>query len=146
MQSLLRARDPNYPDSESSGWATFIGIVICICGNVIISFALNLQRLAHERIQRKLVTKQKQQSQGPENNGTRQHSATTAKIDDHLHTYYEGTLYLKSSLWWTGLVLMAIGETGNFVACNLLSDPRIDCRWICAGIHRCSARDCGNSL
>ena len=106
-------------DPESSSWATFIGIVICICGNVIISFALNLQRLAHERIQRKLATNQKlHASQDTESYGSGQPSTATAKTNDHLYTHYEGTMYLKSTLWWTGLVLMAIGETGNFVACT----------------------------
>jgi magnesium transporter len=100
------------PPSESS-WATLIGIVICLSGNVIISFALNIQRLAHERIQRYRHT--------PLHRTATDISSTTygaphPKDDDENEEPNEG-LYLKSKLWWTGLVLMAIGETGNFVAC-----------------------------
>jgi magnesium transporter len=104
--------------SDTTGWATFIGIVICLCGNVIISFALNIQRLAHERIQRKAYREGRphHHHQEPENYGTR--PVANRKDDDDDDDYDEETQYLKSSLWWTGLVLMAIGETGNFVACK----------------------------
>jgi len=103
------------PDSspDKTGWATFIGIVICLCGNVIISFALNIQRLAHERIQR-TISQHHTQSEVPYG-GPR---STTSKSNDE-DVNEQGTQYLKSKLWWTGLVLMAIGETGNFVACIL---------------------------
>jgi magnesium transporter len=103
----------NSDPDKTTGWASFIGIVICLCGNVIISFALNLQRLAHERIQRKIAT-QGQDSRS-ENYGTRQPSIVKHDDDED----QQGTQYLKSTLWWTGLVLMVIGETGNFVACIL---------------------------
>ena len=105
--------------SESTAWATFIGIVICLCGNVIISFALNLQRLAHERIQRKIaVSRSAQEQNSPaENYGTRT-SSTTVKQDDREDDDH-GTQYLHSPLWWTGLVLMVIGESGNFIACEM---------------------------
>lgn len=100
------------PDSsEPTGWATFIGIVICLCGNVTISFALNIQRLAHERIQRK-------QSQEIERNYGIRRQNTLPKMDNVVDD--AETRYLKSKLWWTGLILMAIGETGNFVACIAL--------------------------
>lgn len=120
---------PHYADSPDSdgptGWATFIGIVICLCGNVIISFALNIQRLAHERIQRKLAARhsRKQGERGereaegygsrPQSSGVSNGGGGSADEEDH-----EGTRYLHSPLWWTGLVLMVIGETGNFVACT----------------------------
>lgn len=121
------ADSPDSPDSDgSTGWATFIGIVICLCGNMIISFALNIQRLAHERIQRKLAARhsRKQGSRAeresesyasrPPSSGVGNGAAAgTGDEDDH-----EGTRYLHSPLWWTGLVLMVIGETGNFVACT----------------------------
>src|SRR5271169_6059266 len=113
---MLWTRQSDTPDSppESSGWATFIGIVICLCGNVIISFALNIQRLAHERIQRKAARNIYQQES---TYGTHQHPLKNIELDE------DSTQYLKSKLWWTGLVLMIIGETGNFVACNTPSPP-----------------------
>lgn len=36
----------------STGWSSIIGIVVAICGNIIISFALNTQRYAHIRLSR----------------------------------------------------------------------------------------------
>jgi magnesium transporter len=95
--------------SEPTEWATFIGIVICLVGNVIISFALNIQRLAHERIQRKEARNLYQQES---TYGTHPHPSKNIEVDE------DSTQYLKSKLWWTGLVLMIIGETGNFVACK----------------------------
>jgi magnesium transporter len=123
---ILKHKDDN-SDKDTSGWATFIGIVICLCGNVIISFALNLQRLAHERIQRKLAARNsrpRSNRQPSENENGRvqdygSNRSNHSKNDDDPEAEVEGTRYLKSSLWWTGLVLMVIGETGNFVACIL---------------------------
>jgi len=135
----------NPPDSGSKGWATFIGIVICLCGNVIISFALNIQRLAHERIQRKLASRQcpkkKQQPRQEQGYGSRPQSAgnpattmTTTNAGSangaveggrDNEELEQGTRYLHSPLWWTGLVLMVIGETGNFVACTIPIIPVI---------------------
>jgi hypothetical protein len=36
------------PGTETN--ATFIGVVVAVCGNVLISFALNCQKLAHRKI------------------------------------------------------------------------------------------------
>src|SRR5579862_4162724 len=104
--------------SQTSGWASFIGIVICLCGNVIISFALNIQRLAHERIQTRVALNTRERRQSQSSDTTRNYGTTPHKPDD-VEDQGEGTRYLKSKLWWTGLILMAIGETGNFVACTI---------------------------
>ena len=38
--------------APSGGWSSLIGIITAICGNVLISFALNTQRYAHIRLSR----------------------------------------------------------------------------------------------
>ncbi|GAM90967.1 hypothetical protein ANO11243_090140 [Dothideomycetidae sp. 11243] len=70
----------------STGWSSIIGIVVAICGNIIISFALNTQRYAHIRLSRE------KEANGKEKN------------------------YLSSPWWWLGITLMVIGECGNFLA------------------------------
>uniref|UniRef100_A0A3Q3X6X2 Uncharacterized protein n=1 Tax=Mola mola TaxID=94237 RepID=A0A3Q3X6X2_MOLML len=56
-------------------------IIISICGNVLISISLNIQKYAHVR----------QAERGSEP-------------------------YYTSAMWWCGLVLMGVGELGNFAA------------------------------
>ena len=97
---------------------------------MIISFALNIQRLAHERIQRKVALRQQQQQLRKtaleETYGSRPQSvAGTGAADGEHDEGDEGTRYLHSTLWWTGLVLMVIGEAGNFVACTYPFYPLI---------------------
>ncbi|XP_071758494.1 NIPA-like protein 2 [Centroberyx gerrardi] len=58
-----------------------LGIIISICGNVLISISLNIQKYAHVR--------QSQRGSKP---------------------------YYTSMLWWCGVVLMGVGELGNFAA------------------------------
>ncbi|XP_028985888.1 NIPA-like protein 2 isoform X2 [Betta splendens] len=58
-----------------------LGIVISICGNVLISISLNIQKYAHVR--------QSQRGSRP---------------------------YYTSLMWWCGVLLMGIGELGNFAA------------------------------
>uniref|UniRef100_A0A3Q2PWS4 NIPA like domain containing 2 n=1 Tax=Fundulus heteroclitus TaxID=8078 RepID=A0A3Q2PWS4_FUNHE len=58
-----------------------LGIIISICGNVLISVSLNIQKYAHVR--------QAQRGSKP---------------------------YYTSRMWWSGVVLMGIGELGNFAA------------------------------
>lgn len=59
--------------------ASFIGIIVAICGNIIISFALNCQKLAHKRLEesRSGETTPK----GEENGGTIDGTATTGAAD-----------------------------------------------------------------
>ncbi|KAM4633169.1 NIPA-like protein 2 [Polymixia lowei] len=58
-----------------------LGIIISICGNILISISLNIQKYAHVR--------QSQRGSKP---------------------------YYASMLWWCGVVLMGVGELGNFAA------------------------------
>lgn len=46
------ARGQHDNGSASGGWSSLIGIITAICGNVLISFALNTQRYAHMRLGR----------------------------------------------------------------------------------------------
>ncbi|RVE62194.1 hypothetical protein OJAV_G00154710 [Oryzias javanicus] len=61
--------------------AYLVGILISICGNVLISFSLNIQKYAHVR--------QAQRGSKP---------------------------YYTSAVWWCGVILMGVGELGNFAA------------------------------
>lgn len=185
-------------DSDGSSpihdWSSTIGIVTAIVGNVLISFALNIQRYAHIRIARDLERKRvedswKNGSQGPgsihdhrtfpgDTYGTVSHDmggstgrgstdtqrpgvhpvhgaraegisarlgAGPARGDGHINTeeaseddsdplkrsflsertvtslekssvQRERKSYLRSPYWWTGIILMTIGEAGNFLA------------------------------
>ncbi|XP_060717797.1 NIPA-like protein 2 [Tachysurus vachellii] len=58
-----------------------LGIIISICGNLLISISLNIQKYTHTR-QSQLGTKP----------------------------------YYTSRLWWYGILLMGLGELGNFAA------------------------------
>uniref|UniRef100_A0A8D3AEW1 NIPA like domain containing 2 n=1 Tax=Scophthalmus maximus TaxID=52904 RepID=A0A8D3AEW1_SCOMX len=61
--------------------AYLLGIIVSICGNVLISISLNIQKYAHVR--------QVQRGSEP---------------------------YYTSPVWWCGVVLMGVGELGNFAA------------------------------
>lgn len=144
-----------------SGWASIIGIVTAIVGNVLISFALNTQRYAHVRLEqecneKKGVSLSKRSSNGaPSYGATNQDQSRDQRTHDgeareargnlspdpeededpsrHLQNSFrsDDTIragekdsdsgdgrksYLKSPIWWTGIVLMTVGETGNFLA------------------------------
>ncbi|KAF8743816.1 hypothetical protein AX14_000226 [Amanita brunnescens Koide BX004] len=81
--------------------ATLTGILIAISGNVLISFALNLQKLAHKRLSLRASERT-----------TDEQSALLTREDDGWHE----SRYLKSKLWWLGFLLMNLGEAGNFIS------------------------------
>jgi len=116
-----------------------IGIITAIVGNILISFALNIQRYAHirlheERAQRKEKLKNSGKSlqngygsigtngsnghhvrevygeNGAEGDNTLQ-STTESRRDEN-----QDSSYLRSPYWWGGIVLMTVGEAGNFLA------------------------------
>ncbi|KAL8854128.1 MAG: hypothetical protein Q9221_001050 [Calogaya cf. arnoldii] len=134
-------------------WSSIIGIVTAIVGNVLISFALNIQRYAHLRLGREkdlqehgtrrhknYGTEQEEvaeqrlkanlgQDRGASSNhkaaqSSRRHSfssesssQSTVKPREKIDTPEEDTrTYLSSPYWWAGIVLMTIGEGGNFLA------------------------------
>ncbi|XP_008431104.1 NIPA-like protein 2 isoform X1 [Poecilia reticulata] len=83
----LRAQIVQNPLQACWSWSTanvcnyLLGIIISICGNVLISVSLNIQKYAHVR--------QAQRGSKP---------------------------YYTSGMWWSGVVLMGVGELGNFAA------------------------------
>ncbi|WEW56523.1 hypothetical protein PRK78_001969 [Emydomyces testavorans] len=178
-------------ENPISQWSSTIGIVTAIVGNVLISFALNIQRYAHIRIARELARKRIQNGAEPGKIGLgdglgervapggvygtvsrgdgnvreqgiadahpgspeqeRYHPQVHPRADaraprnghadagdtsddgsDRLKQSFlsEGTVtslerdfqsrerksYLRSPYWWVGIVLMTIGEAGNFLA------------------------------
>jgi magnesium transporter len=137
-------------DTQLQRWSSFIGIITAIVGNILISFALNIQRYAHIRLHRERQGRRdrsKRSSKSSKNgystiaineNGnshtipreeateeaeqetdplTRSFNSsdsqdTVCSDDDHV----QGPTYLRSPYWWAGIMLMTIGETGNFLA------------------------------
>lgn len=156
-------------------WNALIGIITAIVGNVLISFALNIQRYAHIRLHkdhlrrkqswRKSKSRRKvadipnygTQLDLAEERATANREAPQLDEDDQEHRdrYHgaaddetaderaplkgpstirssssstvrprkndeqddgEKTSYLRSPYWWLGIVLMTIGEAGNFIA------------------------------
>lgn len=84
-------------DYTLTGSHTLVGIASAVCGNLVISIALNVQRYAHLRL------KENENSQHLPKNSARMPSS-------HKATYF------RSRLWWLGALLMTVGETGNFLA------------------------------
>lgn len=121
-------------------WHSIIGIITAIVGNILISFALNIQRYAHIRLNHDKAEKERSRAVSRANatrngsgNGpdvgcegeeaeetdplmkqTDAKRASTMKCDDDDH--FEKTTYLNSPYWWAGITLMTIGEAGNFLA------------------------------
>ncbi|KAK8257678.1 magnesium transporter NIPA-domain-containing protein [Phyllosticta capitalensis] len=160
---LDRPRD----DGDQNGdWASLIGIVTAIVGNILISFALNTQKYAHLRLareasehRRKAVqevaaqkyAKAKRKPRGIPGSirrpdikvGDEAHESDPLLSGDHGYDrrsidqdYTSGedsdssldeqaealrkpkkkASYLSSPYWWLGIVLMTVGEAGNFLA------------------------------
>ncbi|KKA21437.1 DUF803 domain membrane protein [Rasamsonia emersonii CBS 393.64] len=169
LASVIRAQDGEDGggrDGSSQRWSSFIGIVTAICGNILISFALNIQRYAHIRIEReaegervRLGLRRRRTSStygsvsapdrddatgergrpglngslrsrstrilyGDEDEESLEHdrlqesflSDRTMKSGRRGLVPVDRTSYLRSPYWWLGLVLMTLGEAGNFLA------------------------------
>ncbi len=125
-------------DSKLQRWSSLIGIVTAIVGNILISFALNIQRYAHIRLhqaheeRKESIKNNRKRSQG--GYGTTDSNGSIGRVgnghengeeDDTLQRSYSAdfnhdqdydSTYLKSPYWWGGIVLMTIGEAGNFLA------------------------------
>ena len=153
-----------YPEN----WSSLIGIVTAIVGNVLISFALNMQRYAHIRLDREWQEKERQrkrrnasglslnrlneevtkfggrgkdqhgngmadQTHAPDANFFEATESDPLVANSHSQTrpgvergdsagsgpdeeVYKQKSYLKSPYWWFGIILMTVGEAGNFLA------------------------------
>ncbi|KAI9824736.1 MAG: hypothetical protein M1832_001562 [Thelocarpon impressellum] len=166
--SPSHAHIPAGDDSPIARWASIIGIVTAIVGNILISFALNIQRYAHTRLSkerkrrvwtpygtsRPVSAYGTEPGDGDEGTVRRNGGPSTdhdlhvprtrhcaeahadAAEDDPLFPlpssrHSSGNLsvkserssssdsretYLRSPYWWAGILLMTVGEAGNFLA------------------------------
>lgn len=167
-QTWFETRDGDAA-SKLREWSSLIGIITAIVGNILISFALNIQRFAHIRLERDRerssadgFSKRRERSYGTQQSQIAEERAQlnlNAPIDDDVrsergsHTNGKGASnghkpsiqhtpsfrsrsssnsttkpleksetagdsksYLSSPYWWAGILLMIIGEAGNFLA------------------------------
>ncbi|KAI8645103.1 magnesium transporter NIPA-domain-containing protein [Parasitella parasitica] len=133
------------PEASDVAFNTFIGVVVSVCGNALISVALNVQKRAHNNIQeRQMANYFANMDEPPQwisttqydgflpddgysspRSSLEQQNRSEAELIEHQkfimtmaqeHTKSGDTEYLKSKLWWLGISLMILGEVGNFVA------------------------------
>jgi hypothetical protein len=182
IQSLIPTPTPHnallWISKETGGgggytenWSSLIGIVTAIIGNVLISFALNMQRYAHIRLDREFQARERQRKrrkagmddagrlaeevqkmglQGRRNGGMVEQRGSRRSSGENGHDdgifdasesdpllprdarptmgredstesgaqeqVFKQTSYLKSPYWWFGIILMTVGEAGNFLA------------------------------
>ncbi|TVY37800.1 NIPA-like protein [Lachnellula subtilissima] len=130
-------------DSQLQRWSSLIGIVTAIVGNILISFALNIQRYAHIRLhQERSQAREKAKAAMRNAKGGGYGTVETAGHlendveneqdgggeDDPLRRSFQSmdsqsttcsqheSSYLQSPYWWGGIILMTVGEAGNFLA------------------------------
>jgi hypothetical protein len=134
----------------TENWSSLIGIITSIIGNVLISFALNMQRYAHIRLDREFQEKERQRKKrnasslslnrlaeetakmGRQRRGQEMREGEATESDPLIarpgveredsagsgleEEAYKQQSYLKSPYWWFGIILMTVGEAGNFLA------------------------------
>ena len=153
-------------------WSAFIGIVTAIIGNILISFALNLQRYAHIRLNRnklrpspswksgkskrksngRQATAQQGQANGSEevdaNGATEVTALRKAPSDasrspaDEKEPAQPSKNYLRSPLWWAGITLMVVGEAGNFLAYGFAPASIVSPLGVVAIVSNCIVAPC----
>ncbi|KAJ6070281.1 hypothetical protein N7467_011600 [Penicillium canescens] len=181
---------PHNHDGNKGGnmheWSSLIGIVTALCGNVLISLALNIQRYAHIRIAREWEQANSQKeadlrrthsgsdianSNGAVgSNGTRDQSRGRSReqyrdSEDTFEPYRDNDTqrrnstsssrdgnypgeggnrksYLKSPYWWVGIVLMVVGEMGNFMAYGFAPASIVSPLGVVALISNCIIAPC----
>lgn len=86
-----------------------LGIVISICGNVLISISLNIQVGAGSGHPARPTARLFVPGQP--------HAALSQQKYTHLRQAERGSKpYYTSVVWWFGVILMGVGEMGNFAA------------------------------
>lgn len=170
LSLILGAKDTDGDDGhQAQRWSSFIGIIVAICGNILISFALNIQRYAHVRIEQEAegqrvrmrsrrhvststygsidvpyrddpndssnnITGGATARREPQNHRERSYrdyeieeedqdnmdrsvlSDQTLRPGDKDMGNTDRANYLHSPYWWAGIILMTLGEMGNFLA------------------------------
>ena len=121
--------------SDSSGRSTLIGVAISLAGNILISLALNCQKLAHVRLEQEgdngdeesqrllQPARANGETAGSYGSGVAASSSGDAAARSPRTTKPPGgqdsegmsTKFLRSRLWWVGISLMVLGEFGNFL-------------------------------
>ncbi|KAL8902561.1 MAG: hypothetical protein Q9207_004597 [Kuettlingeria erythrocarpa] len=168
-------------------WSSLIGIVTAIIGNILISFALNIQRYAHIRLGREKSDDYGHAGDGrPKSYGTHQEgiaeerakanlsvggevgtpgkpsdhhgngasaskqnsfssessSQSTVKPSESKNTQPDTRTYLSSPYWWIGIVLMTVGEGGNFLAYGFAPASIVSPLGVVALISNCIIAPC----
>ncbi|MCJ1314378.1 hypothetical protein MMC25_008060 [Agyrium rufum] len=195
---------PSGPDLRE--WSSLIGILTAIIGNILISFALNIQRYAHirlhqdylrrsrswasvqqqrstepkkpsdhagrqqeriaeERVEANLKTplngddggriiagddygamdgmgKRDAEEQSPGSIRSRRSSGSTFTKKEAGETPEEVKNYLSSPYWWAGIVLMTLGEAGNFLAYGFAPASIVSPLGVVALISNCIIAPC----
>jgi hypothetical protein len=157
-------------------WSSLIGIITALCGNVLISLALNIQRYAHIRIGREWEQDKNRiglngdngmpveprgrsrdryrdseedefgpyrdvegdDTEGRDSGLSSQGSSTGS--EDRLNGNRKS--YLKSPYWWVGIVLMVVGEMGNFMAYGFAPASIVSPLGVVALISNCIIAPC----
>ncbi|KAJ5958707.1 Magnesium transporter NIPA [Penicillium vulpinum] len=157
-------------------WSSLIGIITALCGNVLISLALNIQRYAHIRIAREWEQNKNRNGEF-RTNGTRSESRGRSRDQyrnseqDDFEPYRDDDgdytergnsgsssrnnstgskdgangnreSYLKSPYWWVGIVLMVVGELGNFMAYGFAPASIVSPLGVVALISNCIIAPC----
>ncbi|CAO3636755.1 unnamed protein product [Cunninghamella echinulata] len=98
---------------------SLIGISLAIAGNILISFALNIQKLAHNQLSHETYEKRTACFYSSSNSTSSFDSTKDILNCDnhhHHHKLSDETEYLQSKTWWLGIILLILGEMGNFLA------------------------------
>ncbi|RHZ80590.1 hypothetical protein Glove_134g88 [Diversispora epigaea] len=120
---------------ESPEVKSFIGVIFAVTGNILISVALNIQKIAHNEIKKLHQLEQfdsrvdidavpsRHSIRNSTRNSNRNSNSRLYNDDNNNENYdlgdseqYKETDYLHSKAWWAGIFLMSIGEMGNFIA------------------------------
>ncbi|KAA1104336.1 hypothetical protein PGT21_019912 [Puccinia graminis f. sp. tritici] len=119
------------PLNSDPSTSTLIGVGISVAGNLLISVALNVQKLAHQRLEPSeprpakkpseatpLMIDEPQELHAPPTDLESPRSGSPASSSSSRAQSYQPNdlAYLSSPLWWLGFVIMSTGELGNFVS------------------------------